>query len=96
MLVVIIMIMYHMLFSGVFMVAGLNMVVGTLGFLYNLSRLKKERHISGLWGSVGQVLTILHLVLWCSLLIVFLPEFEKAEESLETELHAMEEAKKDK
>lgn len=72
--------------SGVFLVAGLNMMVGSVSFIYNLRKLRKEKHISSLGVRVFQVLVCLHLLLWCSILLVFLPDLEKVEDSLNEEL----------
>lgn len=72
--------------AGVFLVAGLNMLVGSISFIYNLRKLRKERHISS--GSVRlvQVLVCIHLLLWCSILLVFLPDLDKVENALNEEL----------
>lgn len=72
--------------AGVFLVAGLNMLCGSLSFIYNLHKLKKEEHISGPGSLLCQLLTVVHLFLWCSILLVFLPDLDKVEDVLEEEL----------
>ena len=62
------------------------MMVGSVSFIYNLRKLRKEKHISSLGVRVVQVLVCLHLLLWCSILLVFLPDLEKVEDSLNEEL----------
>ena len=68
----------------------MNMTVGSLGFIYNLQRLYQEDHMSSSGAKICQVLTILHLILWCSILLVFLPDLERATVALEKELEEME------
>ena len=69
-----------------FLVAALNMLVGSLGFIYNLQKLKWEEHISRSGAMISQLLTCIHLILWCSILLVFLPDLERASVAIEEEL----------
>ena len=68
----------------------MNMTVGSLGFIYNLQRLKQEDHISSAGARICQLLTVIHLILWCSVLLVFLPDLERATVAIEEELKDME------
>lgn len=69
--------------AAALLTAGFNLTIGTLGFLYNLSLVKKRSSLSNLMCRLAQLFTLIHFLLWYTVLVLSFPDYSTINDDLE-------------